>query len=51
VRVTVVRPDIADALEAVWAKHDLDDLDAEIGGDAVAYVRERRGWDDDDDQR
>ncbi len=51
VRVTVVRPDIADALEAVWAKHDLDDLDEEIGGDAVAYVRERRGWDDVDDQR
>ncbi|MBA2666589.1 MAG: AbrB/MazE/SpoVT family DNA-binding domain-containing protein [Trueperaceae bacterium] len=51
VRVTVVRTDIADALEALWAKHDLDALDEEIGGYAVAYVRERRGWGDVDDER
>jgi len=51
VRLTLVRPDIGAALEAVWAQHDLDDLNEEIGGDAVAYVREGRGWDDVDDQR
>lgn len=43
--------DIADAIEALWANHDLDALDEEIGGDAVAYVRERRGWGDVDDRR
>lgn len=51
VRLKVVRPDIADVLQAVWAKHDLDALNDELGGDAVAYVRELRGWDGPDDQR
>ena len=50
VRLRVVRPDIADVLHAVWAKHDLGALEEEIGGDAVAYVRELRGWDGPDDQ-
>ncbi len=51
VRMTVVRSDIAEVLATLWAKHDLDGLDHEIGGDAVAYVRERRGWGDVDDER
>jgi len=51
VRLKVVRPDIADVLEAVWAKHDLSGLHEEEGGDAVAFVRELRGWDERDDER
>ena len=51
VRLTVVRPEIDDVLDAVWAKHDLSDLADELGGDAVAYGRELRGWGEPDDQR
>jgi AbrB family looped-hinge helix DNA binding protein len=51
VRLRVLRPDIEDVLAAVWAKHDLGDLHEEMGGDAVAYVRTLRGWDETDDQR
>ena len=51
VRLRVVRPDIDEVLESVWARHDLSDLSEEMGGDAVAYVRELRGWSDPDDQR
>jgi len=51
VRLKVVRPDIDEVLESVWAKHDLSDLSEEMGGDAVAYVRELRGWGEPDDQR
>ena len=51
VRLTVVRPEIGDVLDAVLAKHDLSDLADELGGDAVAYVRELRGWGEPDDQR
>jgi len=51
VRLRVVRPEIGDVLDSVWAKHDLSDLADELGGDAVAYVRELRGWGEPDDQR
>jgi AbrB family looped-hinge helix DNA binding protein len=51
VRLEVVRPDIGEVLEAVWAKHDLSDLAEEVGGDAVAYVRNLRGWGGPDDER
>ena len=51
VRLRVVRPDIEDVLEALWAKHDLQGLDEELGGDAVAYVRDLRGLDVSDDER
>lgn len=51
VRLQVVRPEIGDVLDSVWAKHDLSDLADELGGDAVAYVRELRGWGEPDDQR
>ena len=51
VRLKVVRPAIEDVLAAVWAKHDLSDVHEEMGGDAVAFVRELRGWDESDDQR
>ena len=51
VRLMVVRPEIEEVLEAVWAKHDLSDLREEVGGDAVACVPELRGWDEADDQR
>ncbi len=51
VRLKVVRPAIEDVLEAVWAKHDLSVLHEEVGGDAVAFVRELRGWDEPDDER
>jgi hypothetical protein len=51
VRLNVVRPDISDVLEALWAKHDLSELNDEVGDDAVAHVRALRGWDDPHDQR
>jgi AbrB family looped-hinge helix DNA binding protein len=51
VRLKVVRPDISAVLETLWATHDLSDLNDEVGDDAVAHVRELRGWDDPDDQR
>ena len=51
VRLHVVRPEIDDVLDSVWAKHDLSDLADELVGDAVAYVRELRGWGEPDDQR
>jgi antitoxin PrlF len=51
VRLKVVRPDISDVLETLWAKHDLSELNDEVGDDAVAHVRALRGWDDPDDQR
>ena len=38
-------------LEAVWAKHDFSVLHEEMGGDAVAFVRELRGWDEAGDVR
>ena len=50
VRLTVVRPEIDDVLDAVWAKHDLSDLADELGDNAVAYVQELRGWGEPDDQ-
>lgn len=51
VRLRVVRPDIDEVLESVWARHDLSDLSEELGGDAVAHVRELRDWGESDDQR
>ena len=51
VRLMVVRPEIEELLEAVSAKHDLSVLHEEMGGDAVAFVREPRGWDEADDER
>ena len=51
VRLRVVRPEIDDVLDAVWAKHDLSDLADELGDDALAYVRDLRGWGEPDDQR
>ncbi len=45
-RVSVVRPDIRRVLEELWAGHDTTPLHEELGGDAVAYVRKQRGWDE-----
>jgi len=51
VRLKVVRPDISDVLQRLWDNHDLSELYDEVGDDAIAHVRELRGWDDSDDQR
>lgn len=45
--VSVVRPHISEVLENLWQDHDLTALHDELGGDAAAYIRKQRGWDDD----
>lgn len=49
--VSVVRPDLGEVLEQLWANHDMAPLHEETGGDAAAYVREQRGWPDINDER
>lgn len=45
-QVSIVGPSIDEVLEQLWQEYDMTELQQEIGGDAVAYVREQRGWDD-----
>lgn len=45
-QVSIVGPSIDEVLEQLWQEYDMTALQQEIGGDAVAYVREQRGWDD-----
>lgn len=45
--VSIVRPDIAEELEKLWQEYDVNALHEELDGDAVAYVRKQRGWEDD----
>jgi antitoxin PrlF len=47
--VKVVRPDVGQVLEWLWAEHDMATLHSETGGDAVTHVREQRGRSDFDD--
>lgn len=48
--IAVVRPDIDRLLTDFLASHDLSALHGEVGQDAVAYVRQLRGWEDDDER-
>jgi AbrB family looped-hinge helix DNA binding protein len=48
--VSMVRPDIDQILEDFLASHDLSALHEEIAGDAVRYVRQLRGWEEDDER-
>ena len=42
--VSVVRPDVRNVLETLWQDYDLSALHEELGGDAVAHLRQVRGW-------
>ncbi len=48
--MSMVRPDIDQILEDFLASHDLSALHEEIAGDAVRYVRQLRGWEEDDER-
>ena len=45
VSVSVIRPDIREVLGELWQDHDLSALHDELGGDAVAHLRQARSWD------